>query len=151
MKFWNWGPTTIWHNCMSLILKVKKSLHPNGQPRKRLESVVTRSTTVAPQKPWPGGYSARQPGGIQGTRQHGWEAGGRRQRNGGGLAWRRCRPMGPLLKRSKSLQEVVKSSNYVKKSDSKEQCSFCSSNLLLFYLLFLFRTCLNLCRVYMAN
>ena len=28
MKFWNWGPTTIWHYCMSLILKVKKSLHP---------------------------------------------------------------------------------------------------------------------------
>ena len=29
MTFWNWGPTTIWHYCMSLILKVKKSLHPS--------------------------------------------------------------------------------------------------------------------------
>ena len=28
-NFWNWGPTTIWHYCMSLILKVKKSLHPS--------------------------------------------------------------------------------------------------------------------------
>ena len=33
MKFWNWGPTTIWHNCMSLILKVKKSLHPNAHAK----------------------------------------------------------------------------------------------------------------------
>ena len=31
MKFWNRGPTTICHYCMSLILKVKKSLHPNIQ------------------------------------------------------------------------------------------------------------------------
>ena len=34
MKFWNCGPTTIWHYCMSLILKVKKSLHPSIEDAK---------------------------------------------------------------------------------------------------------------------
>ena len=32
MKFWNWGPTTIWHNiqCVAFFL-LSKSLHPSGQ------------------------------------------------------------------------------------------------------------------------
>ena len=29
MKFWNWGPTTIWHNIGSVTYFLSKSLHPN--------------------------------------------------------------------------------------------------------------------------
>ena len=42
MKFWNWGPTTIGHYCMSVILKVKKSLHPNMEEEKRQDKVADR-------------------------------------------------------------------------------------------------------------
>ena len=31
MKFWNWGPTTIWHNTESVALCFSKSLHPTVQ------------------------------------------------------------------------------------------------------------------------
>ena len=29
MNFWNWGPTTISHYCMSVTFNFSKSLHPN--------------------------------------------------------------------------------------------------------------------------
>ena len=28
MKFWNWGPTTIWHNIENVAFYFSKSLHP---------------------------------------------------------------------------------------------------------------------------
>ena len=31
MKFWNWGPTTIWHNMTCGQNCFQKSLHPNAQ------------------------------------------------------------------------------------------------------------------------
>ena len=52
MKFWIWGPTTILHYCMSLILKVKKSLHPIIQwtcanHNKKLLHFMFKKNTVA--------------------------------------------------------------------------------------------------------
>ena len=31
MKFWNWGPTTIWHNLGCVAFYFSKSLHPTVQ------------------------------------------------------------------------------------------------------------------------
>ena len=33
MKFWNWGPTTIAHYCMSVTFYFSKSLHPTTYGR----------------------------------------------------------------------------------------------------------------------
>ena len=32
MKFWNWGPTTIWHNIECVAFYFSKSLYPNVGP-----------------------------------------------------------------------------------------------------------------------
>ena len=32
MKFWNWGPTTIWHNIECVAFYFSKSLRPTSRP-----------------------------------------------------------------------------------------------------------------------
>ena len=73
-----------------------------GPPRKRLESILTRSASDPLHKPMPGWIvGGNQGGACQGAGQHArsaWKQWQRHQREGRAVAWAQQGQMGPLLK-----------------------------------------------------
>ena len=52
MKFWNWGPTTIWHYTESLAFFSSKSLHPTVQYiHSNTQTVLLTSRSLARKVP----------------------------------------------------------------------------------------------------